>query len=323
MKFRTDFVTNSSDSSFLAFNIKNKRLFEALTGLGIKFRNVKDGEFSNTMKIELPSGETAIIDGGENWSLPYFTDMDSISAWLVATILWEVESIYPPKEEDDYSDFARELIDLLNKADITHLDWEAVETWSREAVVADFEKAFGSMDGDIEEANVEHTYGFENEVGPCLYTEIKDGKRMSASYTMTDEIETEDCDGLEFVITGKLKFFENRKELVEFIEDAGGSVAETVSENTDYLICNNVRSNLPEMKKAKDLCIAVLSEPAFIRRFGNPDDFDNLMAEEDIYEKAWELTCGDSVLDFVINNGTQPIVMEVWTDGKWAQRVSD
>jgi hypothetical protein len=45
------------------------------------------------------------------------------------------------------------------------------------------------------------------------------------------------------------------------------------------------------------------------------------MDEESLSEEAWDLTCGDGVLDFVVNNGTQPIVMEVWKNGKWVQRV--
>ena len=323
MKFRTDFVTNSSDSSFLAFNIKNKKLFEALTGLGITFKSVKDGEFSDRMKIVLPSGESDFIDGGENWSLPYFSDTDSISAWLVAAILWEVESIHPQKEADEYSDFARELIDLLNNADITHLDWEAVETWSREAVITDLEKAFGSMDEAIEEAHIEHTYGFEGEVGPCLYTEIKDGSRMSVKYYDTDDIETENCEGLTFVVTGKLRFYENRDELVAFIEESGGRVAESVSKNTDYLICNDVKSASSEMKKARELGISILSEAAFIRRFGDPDEFDDLLDEDELGEEAWEVTYEGGVLDFVVDNGTQPIVMEVWQDGQWVRHISE
>lgn len=308
MKFRTDFVTNSSDSSFLTFNIKNKRLFDVLTGLGIKFRNVKDGEFSDKMVIELPSGKTATIDAGEDWDLPCFTESGSISAWLVSILLWEIE-------EEDF-DFGRELMKLSNKADITHLDWKAVEAWSGgDADAAELEKAFDAMDGDIEEGRIEHVYGFEGEVGPCLYAEIKDGKRMIASYSNTEEIETEDCDGMKFVVTGKLKFFESRDEIVEFIEDAGGTVSDTVSKNTDYLICNDVNSNSSKMKKAKELGIDILPEVAFIAKFADFDDFDDF--EEALDADAWDLTFRGGVLDFAIEHGTQPIVMEVWKDGKW------
>lgn len=323
MKFRTDFVTNSSDSSFLTFNVKNKALFQCLTNLGIKFEETKENEFSDTMRIVLPSGESTEIDGGENWSLPYVDDCPSISAWIVALLLWEVEDVYPAKEEDEYSEFSKELIALLNEADITHLDWEAVEYWSRDKMMEDLSAKFDQMDGDIEEASIEHTYGFEGEVGPCIYTEVHNGKRLSVNYSNQDGIETEDCDGLKFVVTGKLKYFENRDEIVEAIEDMGGSVSDSISKNTDYLICNDIHSTSSKMKKAKELGISVLTELAFIRRFCDPEDFDDISDNDEVGEDAWDMTYEGDVLDFVVENGTQPIVMEVWKDGRWQRGVSD
>ena len=104
---------------------------------------------------------------------------------------------------------------------------------------------------------------------------------------------------------------------MEVIEDLGGAVTESISKKTDYLICNDVTSNTSKMKKAKSLGIPVLSEAAFIRRFCDEDEFEDLKDLEDVFDEAWDLSCCGGVLDFVMENGTQPIVMEIWKDGKW------
>ena len=97
----------------------------------------------------------------------------------------------------------------------------------------------------------------------------------------------------------------------------GGSVSDSISKNTDYLICNDVESTSSKMKKAESLGISVLTELAFIRRFTDADEFDDVKDEEEIGEDAWDMTYEGDVLDFVVENGTQPIIMEVWKDGKW------
>ena len=87
-------------------------------------------------------------------------------------------------------------------------------------------------------------------------------------------IEHEDWTDKTFVITGKLKLFENRDEFVEYIEELGGKVVGSVSSKTDYLICNDTASTSSKMKKAKELGIPVITEEEFIRRFGDPGEFD-------------------------------------------------
>lgn len=325
MKFRTDFVTNSSDSSFLAFNVKNKALFQFLNSLGIKIEGTKDNEFSDKMRIVLPSGASTQIDGANNWSLPYVDSCQSISAWIVAMLLSEVdnEDDYEDEEEEKHSDFSRELIAIFNKADITHLDWNAIEDWSSIDMMPDLHQKFNQMDADVEDALIEHTYGFEDEVGPCIYAEVHNGKRMIVGYSNTIDIGTEDCNGLYFVVTGQLQHFESRDNIVKTIEDMGGIVSENITKDTDYVICNDIRSTSPIMEKAKELGISVLTELAFIRRFCNVADFDGIKDSRDIYREAWPLTFEGKVLDFVVENGTGPIDMEVWKDGKWQMRESD
>ncbi len=304
MKFRTDFVTNSSDSSYLTFNIKNKVFYDYLSNLGMRFENTKPGEFSDRMRVVLPSGASARFGDPDNWNIPFLKDCPSISAWIVALLVWE-----SGMWEDEYSDFSKELIVLLDEAGI-HFDEE----------MKDLSAKVDRFDENIEEAVVEHIQGSEglaHAIVHASYTEVHDGKRMGVQYNNEFDVRTEACKGLEFVVTGELKFFENREQLAETIKKMRGKVSDRVSENTAYLICSDIHSDSSEMEKAKELGISVLPELAFIRRFCNEDEFDGIKEEGEVDMDAGILTLVGGVFDYVVENGMAPIVMEVWKDGKW------
>lgn len=323
MKFRTDFVTNSSDSSFLAFNIKNKKLFQALENLGIHLDIDEEGDFIDYRTITLPSGEEMAIEGGENWFYPLPSDFNSISAWLVACILWEVEDLYPQKKADEYSDFAKELIKILNDADITHLDWEMVEEWSRDELYEDLGVAFDACDSDLEEANIEYNYGFEGEVGPNEVVEAKNG--IMTTYSLVDSCweddeEQAEIEDLKFVLAGKFEHFETREEFKEFIEDLGGVVSSSVSKNTHFVICNDEELTSKTIEKAKELCIPIISEVAFIRKFADPCEFDDIPDEDEIIDELWETTYDGGFKEVACKYGIGTTTMQVWKKGKWVSK---
>lgn len=66
--------------------------------------------------------------------------------------------------------------------------------------------------------------------------------------------------GLIFCITGKLEHFQNRDELISFIEDKGGKVTSSVSKKTNYLVNNDVNSTSSKNIKAQQLGIPIISE---------------------------------------------------------------
>lgn len=72
-------------------------------------------------------------------------------------------------------------------------------------------------------------------------------------------------EGKTFVITGSLKAYKNREELVSVIERNGGKVSGSVSAKTSYLINNDVSSTSGKNKKAKDLGIPIISENQFVQ----------------------------------------------------------
>ena len=89
------------------------------------------------------------------------------------------------------------------------------------------------------------------------------------------------CKGLTFVITGDVHTFKNRDDFKAYVERQGGKVAGSVSGKTSYLVSNDGESGSSKTKKGKELGVPVLSEEAFISRFGGPDGETNAAPAND------------------------------------------
>jgi len=74
-----------------------------------------------------------------------------------------------------------------------------------------------------------------------------------------------------FVITGSVINFKNRDDLIEYIENNGGKVLKTISNNVHYLINNDINSTSSKNKKAKELNIQIISENDLINMITNKE----------------------------------------------------
>ena len=97
---------------------------------------------------------------------------------------------------------------------------------------------------------------------------IVDHLLAELTFEAGDEESSEGADeafaGMNFVITGSLEHFKNRKELQELIERRGGKVTGSVTSKTNYLINNDVQSASSKNKKAKELNVPIISESQFL-----------------------------------------------------------
>ena len=114
-------------------------------------------------------------------------------------------------------------------------------------------------------------------IGEVLAAFFSDGKNNAIvdhllaelTFEAGDEESSEGADeafaGMNFVITGSLEQFKNRKELQELIERRGGKVTGSVTSKTNYLINNDVASSSSKNKKARELGVPILSEEEFLK----------------------------------------------------------
>ena len=134
---------------------------------------------------------------------------------------------------------------------------EYVETW------AEFKELVEDIDFTFEKWN-----GFGYEMNKALKEFDYSKADAIVDYITFKPIEYQDnsvkLDNKIFVITGKLKNFKNRDELISIIENAGGKVSSSVTSKTNYLINNDVTSTSAKNKKAKELNIPIITEEDFM-----------------------------------------------------------
>ena len=113
------------------------------------------------------------------------------------------------------------------------------------------------------ETNFEYIDGIGPEMNNALlnydYTEIEE---VIPLLNITNDfiIKNNKLNNLVFCITGKLKKFKNRDELISFIEDNGGKVVSSMSSKVNYLINNDITSTSSKNLTAKKNNIPIITE---------------------------------------------------------------
>lgn len=112
---------------------------------------------------------------------------------------------------------------------------------------------------------------FSNEDNIDVYYKL----RKEVTFVNTDnfmnppeEISYIDLCGQSFCITGKLKHFSNRDELVDMITKCGGKYVSSVTSKTNYLVNNDVTSQSSKNKKAHEVGCKIISEEDFLKMIG-------------------------------------------------------
>ena len=112
---------------------------------------------------------------------------------------------------------------------------------------------------------------FSNEDNIDIYYKL----RKEVTFIDTDnfmnppeDIDYNSLDNQTFCITGKLKHFSNRDELVDMITKCGGKYVSSVTSKTNYLVNNDVTSQSSKNKKAHEVGCKIISEEDFLKMIG-------------------------------------------------------
>ncbi len=82
---------------------------------------------------------------------------------------------------------------------------------------------------------------------------------------MTARADKVGIEGLNFVVTGSLNYFDKRDDLKAFITERGGKLMSAMSAKTDYLIINDPSIDSTKSQRAAELGIVTITENEFLK----------------------------------------------------------
>lgn len=138
-------------------------------------------------------------------------------------------------------------------------------TWDTFRELVNKKYDFSKLDGFGEaktSALLKYDYMLADDIAPMFININTAPEEKSMEETVAKK---QLCNGLSFVITGRLLLIQNREKLINIIEERGGKVQSSISSKTTYLVCNDLNSTSTKFKKAKELKIPIISEEELLK----------------------------------------------------------